>query len=55
MQVIGYLNRSRQGGTGIPELRQAQLAKKRGYAGKILDGFHFSEGKEATLADYLAN
>jgi len=22
-------------GTGIPELRQAQLTKKRGYAGKI--------------------
>ena len=37
-----------RGSTGSPSGEQ-------GYAGKILDWFHFSEYKEATLADYLAN
>jgi len=52
MQVIGYMNRSRQGGTGISLINLIQIL---GYAGKILDWFHFSRSMEATLADYLVN
>jgi hypothetical protein len=31
------------------------VKQEQGYAGKILDWFHFSRSMEATLADYLAN
>jgi len=52
MQVIGYVTRSRQGGTGISLRNLNQIL---GYAGKILGWYHFSRETEATLADYLAN